>query len=112
MRRTLFLLAPLLCAMATALAPLHAAGDEVRALWVRRASVESDDALRRMVTAASTAGFNTVLVQAEDDAMAAAQGFDSIGETILQAHAAGLRVHAWGDVARVTAPGGLPFQPQ
>jgi|SRR5438105_3146899 len=109
MRRTLLLLAPLLCAMAAALPPLHAAGDEVRALWVRRTSLESEDAIRRMVTSASTAGFNTLFVQAEGDAMAAAQGFDPIGETILQAHAAGMRVHAWVDVARVTAPGELPF---
>src|SRR6266550_1862166 len=111
MRRTLFLLAPLLCAVAAALPPLHAAGSggQVRALWVRRASVESQDAIRRLVTSASNAGFNTLFVQTEDDAMAAAQGFDSIGETILQAHAAGMRVHAWVDVARVTAPGELPF---
>jgi|SRR5437762_1373711 len=111
MRRTLFLLAPLLCAVAAALPPLHAAGSggQVRALWVRRASLESEDAIRRMVASASAAGFNTLFVQAADDAEAAAQGLDPIGETILQAHAAGMRVHAWIDVARVTAPGELPF---
>lgn len=111
MRRTLLLLAPLLCAIAAALPPLHAAGggNEVRALWVRRTSLESEEAIRRLVASASSAGFNTLFVQAVDDALAAAQGFDPIRETILQAHAAGMRVHAWIDVARVTAPGELPF---
>src|ERR1041384_1090052 len=110
MRRTLLLLAPLLCACAAVL-PLHAAdsGDAMRALWVRHTSIESEDAIRRMVASASTAGFNTLFVQAQDDAMEAVSGFDPIGETIAQAHAAGLRVHAWIDVARVTAPGELPF---
>jgi len=110
MRRTFLFTAPLLCAIVAILAPLQAAGrsDEVRALWVRRASLESVDAIRRMVASASTAGFNTLFVQAVDDAAGAAQ-FDPIAETIAQAHAAGMRVHAWVDVARVTAPGELPF---
>ncbi|HXD19307.1 MAG TPA: family 10 glycosylhydrolase [Vicinamibacterales bacterium] len=105
-------IAPVLCAVMAALAalvPAQAAGpgDEVRALWVRRASLESEDAIRKMVASAATAGFNTLFVQAADDA--AAPGFDPIGETVVQAHAAGLRVHAWVDVARVAAPGELPF---
>lgn len=110
MKRIVFFAAPLLCALTVVLTPLSAAGrsDEVRALWVRRASLESADAIRRMVTSASTAGFNTLFVQAVDDAAGAAQ-FDPIGETIAQAHAAGMRVHAWVDVTRVTAPGELPF---
>ena len=110
MKRTFPSIALLLCALAAVLAPLHAAGrsDEVRALWVRRASLESVDAIRRMVGSASTAGFNTLFVQMADDAVGAAQ-FDAIGETIVQAHATGMRVHAWVDVTRVTAPGELPF---
>jgi uncharacterized lipoprotein YddW (UPF0748 family) len=112
MARTL--LASLLCGVMVALAafvPARAAGrsDEVRALWVRRASLESADAIRRMVASASTAGFNALFVQAMDDAAVAAAAFDPLGETIAQAHAAGLRVHAWVDVARVAAPGELPF---
>src|SRR5437867_5907598 len=109
------LIALLLCALAAVLAAqvasLRAAGssDEVRALWVRRASLESADAIRKMVTSAATAGFNTLFVQAIDDAAVAAPSFDPIRETITQAHAAGLRVHAWIDVARVAAPGELPF---
>jgi len=76
---------------------------------VRRASLESGDAIRKMVASAATAGFNTLFVQAIDDAPAAALAFDPIGETVVQAHAAGLRVHAWVDVSRVAAPGELPF---
>jgi uncharacterized lipoprotein YddW (UPF0748 family) len=110
MKRTILFTAALLCGMAAILAPMQAAGpsDEVRALWVRRASLESPDSIRRMVASASTAGFNTLFVQSADDTVAAVQ-FDAVGETIAQAHAAGMRVHAWVDVARVTSPGELPF---
>ncbi len=110
MRRLSSLLAPLLCVLAAVLVPLHAAGrsDDVRALWVRHASLESAEGVRRAVASASTAGFNTLFVQVISDAAGAAQ-FDPLGETIAQAHAAGLRVHAWIDVARVTTPGEVPF---
>src|ERR1041384_1323411 len=109
MRRTASLLTPLFCALAAILVPLHAAGrDDVRAVWVRHASIESAEAVRRTIASASTAGFNTLFVQVAGDTGAAAQ-FDPIAETISQAHATGLRVHAWIDVARVTVPGELPF---
>jgi len=87
-----------------------AAGDEeVRALWVRRTSLESSDAIRKMVASAATAGFNTLFVQVAPDANARLQPeFDAVGETLAQAHAAGLRVHAWVDVALVAAPDELP----
>src|SRR5712691_8947171 len=114
-RRAHTRIALLLCALVAVLAahavPVRATGssDEVRALWVRRASLESADAIRKMVASAATAGFNTLFVQAIDDAAVAAPSFDPIGETISQAHAAGLRVHAWIDVMCVTTPGELPF---
>ena len=110
-RRVLALLLCAVVAVLAALVPVHAAGstDEVRALWVRRASLESEEAIRKMVGSAATAGFNTLFVQAADDAAVAVQAFDPIGEVITQAHAAGLRVHAWVDAARVAAPGELPF---
>jgi uncharacterized lipoprotein YddW (UPF0748 family) len=107
-----FIALPLCLVMAVvALVSTRAAGrsDEVRGLWVRRASLESEEAIRRMVASAATAGFNTLFVQAIDDAALPAPAFDPFGETIAQAHAAGLRVHAWIDVARVAAPGELPF---
>jgi uncharacterized lipoprotein YddW (UPF0748 family) len=101
----------LLITVFAALATMHTAGatDEVRALWVRRPSLESVEAIRKMVSSASTSGFNTLFVQIADEAAATAQAFDPLAETINQAHTAGLRVHAWIDVARVTPPGELPF---
>lgn len=103
-----------ICILIAALAPyaaVHVAGasDEVRALWVRRPSLESQDAIRKMVSSAATAGFNTLFVQALDDGSTGAQTFDPLAETVNQAHTAGLRVQAWIDVARVTPPGELPF---
>jgi len=92
----------------SSVAPLRAADSEVRALWVRRASIDSSDAIRKMVASASTAGFNTLFVQVAEDGIASASGFDPVAETIAQAHAVGLRVHAWVDVARVAAPDELP----
>ena len=83
--------------------------DEVRALWVRRASLQSEEGIRKMVASAATAGFNTLFVQTSDEDSTATQTFDPIAETIKQAHGAGLRVHAWIDIARVAAPGELPF---
>ncbi len=91
--------------------PLRAASgeDEVRALWVRRTSLESTDSIRRMVSAAATAGFNTLFVQMRADGSARpGPDFDAVGETLTQAHAAGLRVHAWVDVALAAAADELP----
>jgi uncharacterized lipoprotein YddW (UPF0748 family) len=85
------------------------ANDEMRALWVRRTSLASEESIRRMVTSASTAGFNTLFVQIADDIATVPQVFDPIAETVAQAHTAGMRVHAWLDVARVAPPGELPF---
>ena len=101
----------LLAVIAAQLAlPVRAAtrDDEVRALWVRRTSLDSSESIRKMVASAATAGFNTLFVQVRPDANARPQPeFDAISETLMQAHAAGLRVHAWFDVA-VAAPDELP----
>jgi uncharacterized lipoprotein YddW (UPF0748 family) len=112
LRRTLIAL--LICLVIAALAAhrsLRAAGatDEMRALWVRQTSLESEESIRRMVASAATSGFNTLFVQVANEIAAAAQTFDPIAETINQAHAAGLRVHAWLDVVRVAPAGELPF---
>ena len=102
----------LIAAIAAQIAlPLGAAArdDEVRALWVRRTSLDSADAIRKMVASAATAGFNTLFVQVGADANARPRPeFDAIGETLLQAHAGGLRVHAWVDVALVAGADELP----
>ena len=111
-RRTLITF--LLCLVIAALTlhgSMHAAAatDEMRALWVRQTSLESEESIRRMVTSAATSGFNTLFVQVGNEAATAAQTFDPVAETISQAHAAGLRVHAWLDVIRVAPAGELPF---
>jgi uncharacterized lipoprotein YddW (UPF0748 family) len=110
MNRLLFVSVLLLCALVPALTPLRAAGrsDEVRALWVRGTSLNSAEAIRKMVASASTAGFNTLFVQTPDD-VTTASSFDPFAETLAQAHVVGMRVHAWVDVARVAAPGELPL---
>jgi uncharacterized lipoprotein YddW (UPF0748 family) len=48
-------------------------------------------------------------VQIADQTGSTAQTFDPIADTIAQAHAAGMRVHAWIDVVRVAPAGELPF---
>ena len=111
-RRTLITL--LLCLVGAALAAHDTIGaasatDEVRALWVRQTSLESEESIRRMVTSAATSGFNTLFVQVAGAVSAAAPTFDPLADTISQAHAAGLRVHAWVDVVRVAPAGELPF---
>jgi uncharacterized lipoprotein YddW (UPF0748 family) len=111
-RRTLITL--LFCLVIAALAAHDTiraaeASDELRALWVRQTSLESEESIRRMVASAATSGFNTLFVQVAADVAAAVQTFDPIAETISQAHAAGLRVHAWLDVVRVAPAGELPF---
>ncbi len=115
-RRAHILLAVSVCLLIAAIAaqiavPLGAAGreDEVRALWVRRTSLDSSDSIRKMVASAATAGFNTLFVQVGADAHARPQpDFDAIGETLIQAHSAGLRVHAWVDVALAAPSDELP----
>jgi uncharacterized lipoprotein YddW (UPF0748 family) len=110
------LLALAFCALSIAIAAqsvllVRAAGadDEVRALWVRRPSLDSTDSIRKMVSSAATAGFNTLFVQIRSTVEERSQPqFDPIGETLTQAHAAGLRVHAWFDVTLAAPPDELP----
>jgi uncharacterized lipoprotein YddW (UPF0748 family) len=96
--------------------------DDVRALWVTRATLTTPDTVSRMVRAARTAGFNTLLVQVRGrgDAyyesaiepraqeLAGRPGFDPLATTIAQARAAGLRVHAWVGVNLVSSAVTLP----
>jgi uncharacterized lipoprotein YddW (UPF0748 family) len=112
LRRTLIALLSCLVIAAVAVCDstrVSAATDEVRALWVRQTSLESEESIRRMVASAATSGFNTLFDQVGNEVAAATQTFDPIAETISQAHTAGLRVHAWLDVIRVAPAGELPF---
>jgi uncharacterized lipoprotein YddW (UPF0748 family) len=95
---------------------------EVRALWVTRATLNSPAAVTKMVAAAKAGGFNTLLVQVRGrgDAyyrsslepraaeLAAHPGFDPLGAAITQARTAGLRVHGWVAVNLVSSATTLP----
>lgn len=95
---------------------------QTRALWVTRATLTSPESIRKMVTAAESGGFNTVLVQVRGrgDAyytstvepraaeLAARPDFDPLATVIELAHAAGLQVHAWVAVNLVSSSVSLP----
>jgi uncharacterized lipoprotein YddW (UPF0748 family) len=95
---------------------------QTRALWVTRATLSSPDAIRQMVRSADAAGFNTLLVQVRGRGDAYFKGtieprasellakpdFDPLQTTLDQAHAAGMKVHAWVAVNLVSSAASLP----
>ncbi|MBE3072813.1 MAG: family 10 glycosylhydrolase, partial [Acidobacteria bacterium] len=97
--------------------------DEVRALWVARTSLASPSSISAMIQSAKVNRFNTLLVQvrARGDAYfndgvepratslaGQPDTFDPLQSTLAEAHAAGLRVHAWINVALVASAVDLP----
>jgi uncharacterized lipoprotein YddW (UPF0748 family) len=116
-------------------APLHpaprpevdrTAAPEIRALWVLRTSLADPESIVTLVRSAKAHGFNTLLVQVRGRADAyyssrleprAAElarqplGFDPLATVLEQAHAAGLRVHAWVNVNLVSSAVYLPADP-
>jgi len=103
-----------------------AALDEVRALWVQRATLNSSESIARMISTASSNGFNTIFVQVrgrgdtyfnssvEERASSLTgtpKGFDPLGETIIKARSVGLSVHAWVVVNLVSSATDLPASP-
>ena len=96
---------------------------EVRALWVRSASLATPAAVTAMVKSAKQGGFNTLLVQVRSRGDSFFNGglepraavldtqpdwFDPLGLTITLAHAQGMRVHAWIDIGLVSSATWLP----
>jgi uncharacterized lipoprotein YddW (UPF0748 family) len=84
--------------------------EEVRALWVVRATLVSPASIREMIKRAKAAGFRTLIVQVRGrgDAYYTSRWepraaelekekpeFDPLAFTVKEAHAAGLKVHAW-----------------
>lgn len=112
----------LLAGRPDAVAPPGTAVDDVRALWVTRATLTSPEAISRMVDAARSGGFNTLLVQVRGrgDAyyrsnleprateLAGRPDFDPLADTIAKAHQAGIGVHAWVAVNLVSSAATLP----
>src|SRR5688572_17576721 len=82
---------------------------QTRALWVTRTTLASPAAIKQMVAAAEAGGFNTLLVQVRGRGDAYYSGtiepraaelagkptFDPLATVIAEAHAAGIKVHAW-----------------
>lgn len=93
-----------------------------RALWVTRTTLASPESIRQMVAAAQAGGFNTLLVQVRGrgDAyytgtlepraqeLAGKPSFDPLGTVLKDAHAAGMKVHAWVAVNLVSSSVTLP----
>jgi uncharacterized lipoprotein YddW (UPF0748 family) len=103
--------------------PKKAEDPEVRALWVKSASLASPTAVAAMVKSAQAGGFNTLLVQVRGRgdayfndglepraAVLATQpdSFDPLALTLKLAHAQGMRVHAWIDIGLVSSASWLP----
>jgi uncharacterized lipoprotein YddW (UPF0748 family) len=100
--------------------------DEVRALWVTRTTLAAPANIDQMVRAASSGGFNTLIVQVRgrgdayyDGALdpratelVARPGFDPLAEVLARAKPAGLRVHAWINVNLVSSAAELPASRQ
>ena len=96
--------------------------EQTRALWVTRTTLTSPDSIKKMVAAAEAGGFNTLMVQVRGrgDAyyagtlepraaeLAARPEFDPLATVIVEAHAAGLQVHAWVAVNLVSSSVSLP----
>ena len=111
---------------AAASAPQGAAASpasvETRALWVTRATLASPEAIRQMVRAAEAGGFNTLVVQVRGrgdsyyngtlepraSELVAKPAFDPLATVLADAHAAGLKVHAWVAVNLVSSSVTLP----
>jgi uncharacterized lipoprotein YddW (UPF0748 family) len=100
--------------------------NEVRALWVVRDTLTSPESVAAMVARAKTAGFNTLIVQVRGrgDAYYSARwepratpladqppDFDPLALTVKEAHAAGLKVHAWLNTYLVADLADLPADP-
>jgi uncharacterized lipoprotein YddW (UPF0748 family) len=99
-------------------------GTEVRALWVLRSSLATPAGISALVRTASTQGFNTLLVQVRGrgdayytsalepraiELVKQPATFDPLATVIREAHASGLRVHAWINTNLVSSAVDLPL---
>jgi uncharacterized lipoprotein YddW (UPF0748 family) len=84
-----------------------AANAPLQTFWAARSALDSPDNVRRAVAAATVGTFDTIMVPVAlvSDAP---QGFDGAREMVNEAHARGLRVHAWIEVTLAAANGQLP----
>ncbi len=100
---------------------------EIRALWVLRSSLTAPESITTLVRTAREQGFNTLLVQVRGRGDAYYAGgfepranelsrqptsFDPLAAVLSEAHAAGIRVHAWVCVDLVSSAVELPSAPE
>jgi uncharacterized lipoprotein YddW (UPF0748 family) len=100
---------------------------EVRALWVVRTTLTSQETIARMVALAREHGFNTLIVQVRgrgdayyrsrwepraDALKEQPDTFDPLAVTLAEAKKAGLRVHAWLNTSLVANLQELPTSEQ
>jgi uncharacterized lipoprotein YddW (UPF0748 family) len=83
-----------------------AANAPLQTFWAARSALESPDTVRRAVAAAAVGTFDTIMVPVALSDVP--QGFDGAREMVNEAHARGLRVHAWIEVTLVASQGELP----
>ena len=101
--------------------------NEVRALWVVRNTLTSPEKIHRMVESARAAGFNTLIVQVRGRGDAYYKSrwepraielkdqpttFDPLATTLAEAHARGLKVHAWLNTSLLANLDALPADPK
>ena len=108
--------------------PLSVAAKEHRAFWVVRYTLNDSASIDRMVEQASSAGFDDLFVQvcgrgdawfpsrvypvSEPVREAVSAGFDPLAYVLQQAHARGLRVHAWVNTLLVWSAEDKPVNPR
>jgi uncharacterized lipoprotein YddW (UPF0748 family) len=111
----------------TVAAPVKLLPNEVRALWVVRTTLTSQEKIKTMVESAASAGFNTLIVQVRGrgDAYYRSQwepraaalkdqpaDFDPLAATIIEAKRKGLKVHAWVNTNLLANLDELPNDPE
>ena len=118
----LFVFALLLLALGAIDTPRAGSPEQTRALWVTRTTLTSPESIRQMVLAADAGGFNTLLVQVRGrgdayylptiepraNELAGKPAFDPLATVLTEAHAAGMKVHAWVAVNLVSSAVNFP----
>lgn len=107
------------------MSPVRSFG-EIRAMWVVRFTMTSEEAVRAMVDDAERNGINTLIVQVRGrgdafytssieprgESIQESAPFDPLDLVVQEAHARGMAVHAWVNTHLVWGPTQLPRSPE